>query len=295
MDTLLYRSYLDSFLEEFEYDKADSAFLRDTYEKIISNDSAKEILSDAIDAYGKNEMCDYDKLLSQSEKIAILIGRHKYTTDLLKFLLFSRRLLERYAERGFSREIWHNTVLDLKYKLTECKLIKGTIGTFVAFWFAGFFSLERFAFGRLQFELVPLGLKYKELDENSKVIGVHIPRDGTPLDLRKCHDAYLAAKEWYKDGVTIIDGKAVFYCESWLLYPDAVSAMPEKSNVRRFFEQFEIIETKDDFSYCEMWRLFNTDERNPERLKADSSLRRIYVDRMQRGLPAGEGKGIFLL
>lgn len=295
MDVSLYRDYLRSFLEEFEYEKSDSDFLCDAYERIVSNDGARTIFSVAIEVYGADEHCDYEALLKQSEKAAIMIGRHSYTTDLLMFILFSRRLAERYAERGYPREVWHNTMLDLKYKLIECKLIKGTVGSFVAGWFPGFFRVEMFALGRLQFELIPFRGNYKGLDGNVKVIGMHIPRDGTPLDPERCNEAFMMAKEWYKGKATVLDGKNVFYCGSWLLYPGAIPSMPETSNVRRFFERFEIYDVKENFSSYDMWRLFDTDERNPDKLPADSSLRRLYIARMREGLPFGEGRGFFYL
>ena len=49
--------------------------------------------------------------------------------------------------------IFYNTMLDLRYKLEECKLVHNQIGTFVPKWYKGFFEMKIFALGRLQFEI----------------------------------------------------------------------------------------------------------------------------------------------
>lgn len=289
------KAYLSDFFDEFSYSHDDARVLASVYDSIVSSPEAAEHLTGCLDAYEKDYRTDYHYFLGESAKIAEIIGVHSYTTDLLVYILLSRRLWELYAERGYPREVWHRSMCDLKYKLDECRIVKGIVGSFVAGWFSGFFTLDRFGLGRLQFELVDFDREYGILMPGDKVINIHIPRDGTHIDPESCRDAYLKAKEWFRDEATDYDGKKAFRCSSWVIYPGILPALKETSNVRRFTESFDIYDVSEYQDTRDLWRLFDTDETDPDRLPADSSLRRAYIDRLRAGLPLGSGKGILFI
>ena len=186
-----------------------------------------------------------------------------------------------------------NTVLDLKWKLIECKDIKGIRGSFVAGWFGGFFKLERFALGRMQFQIITIDRDYEKYGVKlvggvSRVIDVHIPKDGTPLDKESCEKSYAMAREFFKEEV---GENAPFVCHSWLLFPENKNLLSPRSNLYRFFSEYDIV----DFGYDEggdLWRLFDTNEVNPYRLPADTSMRRAYIEHLKNGGRVGWGFGI---
>jgi hypothetical protein len=166
----------------------------------------------------------------------------------------SKHLKELYIERGISLDIFKKSMLDLKYKLDECKIVRGVIGSFVAWWFPGFFDLTRFALGRLQFEVTKLGHDYEKnghkLDKESKVINIHIPRDGTPFDEESCIEAYKIAKEFF----TEVEGdEKPFICHSWLLYPKHEEMLNHNSNTYKFFSRFDVFESADNEGE-DLWR-----------------------------------------
>ena len=206
----------------------------------------------------------------------------------------TRRLRALYAERGLSSEIYRNSVLDLRYKLEECKTVKGIVGSFVAYWFPGFFDLSRFALGRLQFEMIDFGMDYERnghvLTPKSRVINVHIPRTGTPMDKESCDDSYRQAKEFFKKET---GEECVFHCHSWLLYPENRTILPPHTNIYRFLSEYEILASHTDRDGRELWRLFDTDERNPDRLPTNTSARRLYAEHLKKGGKVDVGKGIF--
>jgi hypothetical protein len=156
--------------------------------------------------------------------------------------------------------------------------------------------MTRFALGRLQFEIVPFRRNYQKdgkiLTPESPVINVHIPRTLTPLTPKACDEAFRAAAKFYEKE---LDGApCVFVCSSWLLFPEHNNMLSESSNIRAFMNTFDIIEWGyygDDGA--NLWRLFDTMERNPNRLPADSSLRRAYIDRLLRGEKLGWGYGVY--
>ena len=153
------REYLIHFFDEFSYAKRDAKVLLSAYDTITSDEEAKKVWNTLMSAYRENIHCDYDRLRSDIR----LAG-------------------EKYIEKGLPEEIFRNTILDLRYKLEECREVYGICGSFVGDWFPGFFRLSRFALGRLQFELVPFQNVYHKnghkLQEDSLVMNIHIPRHG---------------------------------------------------------------------------------------------------------------------
>ncbi|MBE6697428.1 MAG: hypothetical protein E7581_02785 [Ruminococcaceae bacterium] len=292
------KDYLSWFFANFSYDAADSAALLAAYDKLMANPEAAALLEGAIATYEADINCDYNALTAQSKKAARLASIHNHTTDLLLFICLSKHLRELYAQRGIDDAIWHDTVLDLKYKLEECKLVRGVRGMFVAFWMPGWFKMTRFALGRLQFEIVDFGREYQKdgitLGKESKVLNMHIPRSGLPLSKELYEDSFARAKAFFQKQLPpdqCPDGKVPFVCHSWLLYPRMTEFVSERSNVLRFMKEFEIL-SWDDSDGESLWCLFDTAERNPDRLPTNTSLRRAFVQRLKSGGRVGWGYGI---
>ena len=190
-------------------------------------------------------------------------------------------------------QIYHDSVLDLKWKLEECKLVKGVCGSFVAVWFPNFFKLTRFALGRLQFELMPIPFDYEKqgvkLEKNkSLVINVHIPRTGKPMDKESCDKSYEMAREFFKAQV---GESPAFICHSWLLYPENKNILPCHTNTYRFLSEYDVVAWNDNNGEG-LWRLFDTDEKDPTKLPTNGSLRACYVKHLKKGGKVGEGLGI---
>jgi hypothetical protein len=288
------KAYLEQFLKDFDYKESDAKFLLSEYEKIAKHWSANSMFNNIIAAYEKSIKIDYyNDVLVKAQNAGTNAGVHPYTSGLLIFMCLSKHLKELYDEKGISEEIYHNSMLDLRYKLEECKLVKNIIGSFVAWWFPGFFDMTRFALGRLQFELIPIGFDYEKngiklKKDKSIVINVHIPRTGTPLDKESCDASYSQAREFFKK----ITGEELhFVCRSWLLFPENEKILSQTSNVYRFMSEYDVI----SFEYNngeDLWRLFDTDEKNPEKLPTNTSLRMCYANHLKNGGRVGEGYGV---
>lgn len=288
------KGYINQFFTEFEYEKADRDILLDAYEKTVANESAKALLTEITAKYESDSKINYkDDILDKSEKISGLTKHHRYTVDLLIFICLTRHLKKLYDKRGIDETVYIDTVLDLKWKLWECKAVKGICGVFVAPWFQGFFNLERFALGRLQFEVVTVSVDYEshgiKLEKGkSRVINVHIPRTGTPMDKESCDAAYQRAKSFFKSEV---GEDCPFVCHSWLLYPENKKILPHYTNTYRFISEYEIIEWGENDGE-DLWRLFDTEERDPEKLPTNGSLRSAYAEHLRSGGKVGWGFGI---
>ncbi len=290
------KEYLTWFMKACSYSRRDMAFLLASYETLQENTQAASAWQELLDTYEADILCDFGALLSKVRPIAEVLRIHIYTMELLFLLCLSRHTKKMYAEKGLSEELFLHTMLDLRYKLEECREVSGTCGTFVAGWFAGFFHMTRFAFGRLQFEILPFGKTYsrngKTLTEDSPVINMHIPRTGTPLTPASCDEAFRLAAAFFRPQLG--EHPVVFVCHSWLLYPPQREFLPPHSNLIPFMNRFEIIEWKDYEGHPHLWRIFDRMyDGNPEHLPYDTSLRKAYVDRIKQGGKTGEGYGLF--
>ncbi len=287
------KSYLHAFFERFSYDPSDAACLCAAYDRILAVPAAADAFTQAIGMYD-TAPCDHPAMIALADSAAQQSGVHEYTAELLLYICLSKPLAERYRARGIAEDIFYNSMLDLRYKLEECKAVKGIVGSFVAFWFAGFFDMTRFALGRLQFEIVPFEADYEKdgrvLTPDSRVINVHIPRTGTPLEETACEQAYAQAAAFFADECS--DGIA-FVCYSWLLYPDNRDILPAHSRIVRFAERYDRIRSGISKDRADLWRLFDTEEQHPDRLPTDTSARRAYVAHLKNGGKLGWGYGVF--
>lgn len=290
------KDYLINFFRVFEYDSSDAEFLLTSYDKIAENESAVKLLSEILSAYEANISMDYQaEIFDRTKRIAEITNVHDYTVELIVFMCMTKHLQSVYIEKGLDMQIFKDSVLDLKWKLEECKLVKGIRGSFVSPWFCGFFNMTRFALGRLQFEIITTWQDYEkdgiklEADK-SKVINVHIPRTGTPLDKESCDRSYAQAREFFKEQV---GENCPFVCFSWLLYPANKDILPPHTNTYRFMSEYDIIGWEDNNGE-DLWRLFDTEEKDLDKLPVDTSMRRRYVEHLKNGGKFGCGFGVKL-
>ena len=291
------KQYLNDIIRRLEFPVEACDELTLAFDKLASNEACYTKILSFIEEYDSHKDIDYLAMLSTAEEVARSIGIHEYTVKLICFLCLTKRLEGYYEEAGIDKSIFLSSILDLKYKLIECKLVKGVWGSFVARWFRGFFLLERFALGRLQFELIRFGRDYKingvELTPESRVINVHIPRSGERLSPEATANAYAMAAEFYAE--RLCGAPTVFVCDSWLLFPKNKEIMKEGSNLLLFISDYELYDSGYYEDYHEVWRLFDKDyDGDTSRLPCDSSLRKEYIRLIENGEKIGYGKGAYL-
>ena len=292
------RRYLVQFLDEMNFEKNDAEYLLSAFDTIISNENVNYILQNAISEYDKSMDIDWEPILMGANQISLATGVHLYTVYLIAIICLSKRLKKYYEESGISEEIWHDTMLDFRYKAKECKLVKGIVGTFVPTWYGKFFVLNLFALGRLEFRINTLKFDYNKNGVNLKagdpVVDIHIPRTETPLTKEACIDSYNRAKEFFASKFE--KAPMPFVCSSWLLFEGTQKLLSENSNIRKFASDFDIIQNKYSApgDYSELWRLYDMEYTGDlDDFPADSSLRRAYKDYLKSGGTFGSAYGIF--
>lgn len=287
------KTYIQNFGKLQEWPAEAIETMTAAYEKLEKHGEAGTFLQKWIQTYEQDIHMDYEAALADMKKAAALTGLSRYTTELLLFVCLSRHTKTLYEAQGISMEIYRDSMLDLKWKLLECRKVHGVWGSFVAFWFPGFFDLTRFAIGRLQFEKIPFPESYRRQHPQEsfpdQAVNVHIPSCG-PLTEADCDAAFAGAAAFF--AADFPEGKIPFVCFSWLLFEGHKEMLPETSNIRRFASRFTLFGSREENG--DLWRVFDTEQiGNPEKLPENSGLQRAYKKWLLEGKMAGNADGIF--
>ncbi len=270
-----------------------SAFFEESYARMLRVDGAASLIDEAKDDLfnGSGERCGV--LLGM---IAERSGVHRYTVDMIFLLTSLSRLSELYAKKGYSEELFLDTMRDLTVKLYECRIVFGVWGTFVLPWYISFFKLNIFAFGRLQFERKAFPIDdYKGiLHKGDKVFSCHIPSASGPLLYSSVMDSLKRAHAFFEKELK--DGILPVYCHSWLLYPPHAPLFPTGSNLERFYGLFDIVASESDPTSKDFPRIFGVpySAETVKNVAEDNTLRRNFKKYMCDGNLMGLGHGILL-
>ncbi len=270
----------------------DAAVLSQAYAKMSSCNGWEQAISLASDCLFGLQSTPYREPLNAVIEES---GVHRYTADMVLFLLCAKPLHDMYISKGISDDIYYDTLADLRYKLDECKKVYGICGTFVGFWFVDYYRCQRFALGRLQYETFTFPHEnYKGIvKQGDTVLKCHIPSSG-PILREDVIQSLKKAYDFYPD--LIHEGVLPVYCSSWLLYPPTAAFYSESSNLRKFYDLFDTIEQKEDLANKEYWRIFDapysTEALNdaPEKTSMQRALKKYLLE----GKAMGNGQSILL-
>ncbi|MCI9337813.1 MAG: hypothetical protein HFH93_09775 [Lachnospiraceae bacterium] len=292
------KTYLTEFFEEFSYPEEACSALTQAYDRITANPLSRSGFEALLRCYANDKNMDYGQAFHKMAEISGEVGIHNYTGELLLLICFSRTLRGYYEEAGIDQQIWHTSMCDLKYKLDECKCVYDIWGTFVCWWFTGFFDMTRFGFLKLQFEIQPFGYRYEKkgivLTPESPVLNTHIPRTGTKLDPESVRKSYELGVAFFRERFQV--DPVAFVCHSWLLYPRNKEVLSPDSNLYAFISGYDILKVEEDKDYSEVWRLFDVNyEGDVEKLPQDTSLRRGYAEWIRKGEKTGCAYGVHIM
>lgn len=290
-----YALYLKDFMQWCEYPPEAVDSLMQDYERLHRHAHAARVFHSLVDLFDRDLLFNYTAALEMLTDAAEAAGVPWQAVHLLFCLCLSRHTKEMYDARGIGEDVFRMSMLDMRWKLMECRKRFGIWGAIAGRWFERFFRLTRFALGRLQFEPdfarhdVTLG--GHTLQKGDVVINMHIPSCG-PLTREACLDSFRQAAAFFRE---LFPGRPVaFMCSSWLLYPEHEVILPESSNIRGFMDFFHMVETRTD-NGGDLWRIFYVDDYSDlNALPQETSLQRAYVKMLQEGKPSGSGVGYFL-
>ncbi len=237
-----------------------------------------------------------ETLISLAE-VAENYGENEYTLDFVFLICCLPVLKNRYSQNGISEDVFYATCDDLRCKNAECMECKGVAGTFVASWYHGILAMRIFMLGRFEYEVCEYsdGEEYKTacgkvLRKGSPMLNLHVPSSGISLTDECRYDSYKLAYKFFAD--LFPDGKAVFCCNSWLLFPANKEFLPDGMNIRRFMDDFETVSYKIWEPLNDLWRIFGRyADCSPDELPTDTVLRKAYAQRLCGGGTLGKGFG----
>lgn len=287
--------YIKLFYEKLEIsEEAQSVF--DEINAVLGGDEAIEKqFTELMDLYMADPEKNNGACLDAVKKLGNSLKMQEYSIHFVFLMDCSERLRKMYAERGVSEEIFWKTIEDLRWKLAECIEVEHVIGTFVAGWDAGFFRMNRFGLGRLQYELVQYnGEGYNKkgvsLKPGDTIVNIHIPSAG-PLTDENLLDSFKRAYDFYG----CAPGKLICCCGSWLLYPEHRNFLYESSGILKFMDCFDIVSWSEKSEFSNDWRVFGGETDNGiENLPERTRLQRAYKKRLMDGKPTGDGYGILV-
>lgn len=290
------RDFIENFLNEYDFSiEAKNEFLS-SYDKIIANKQASDLLNKAIKIYNESYDVDYKYFCNDVLKgIEDSSGVHYNTACVILFICLSKRLKYYYEEKGYNEEIYKTSIADIKFKTIEEYPKTKIWGWSSPAWFSGFYKLTRFGFDQLQFELIDFNEEYHkngvDLYPTSKVITVHLPKTGQKLNADEVPNTFKKAGEFFKQFLK--DGPIVFYCKSWLMHSGQMSALTPSSQLVKFRNLFEILGEKYYEDNSILKRVFDTtDFSDLSKLPCKTSLQRYYIEVLKNGGKAGFAWGI---
>ena len=224
---------------------------------------------------------------------------HPHTADLMLILACTGYLLEKYRAAGIPEEMFYDAMRDIRCKTEECLALHKVFGTFVAYWYQGFFNLTRFAFGRLQFDVKrhegeDRCIGGHTVTEGDLKLSCHIPSMG-PLHHETCLDAYRKAYAYFSRELK--DNKLVVYCNSWLLLPDYLPVFRENApNTYRFIQDYTVVSTVERETFADGWRVFGkaVTDHDISSLPDDTRLRRGFLKHIANGGKFGTAVGYLI-
>ena len=261
--------------------------------RMTSDPETLSMMADAADAMF---LAPDDSFLDKMKALSEASGVHRYTSDMVFWLYCARQLRYIYGVNGLPEEFWQGVLVDLRCKLFECRNVYGVNGTFVD-WFRAFYQLKRFAAGRLEYDLSEWsGEPYKDyLKEGDFCWNCHIPSNGklTPESVMdSLKKLYAFSADRLKNGLMAVK------CSSWLLYPEMIKICGETSNMRRFFDLFDVYGVRRNANpYNNFWRVYNMMYEGPETLEkvpTDTSFRRSLKKFIENGGEMHNGQGVII-
>lgn len=271
---------INTFCEKYGYpDEAKEQFLS-VYEKVLADSAAREKIYSVMDEFFMGNDESYRPKL---DTLAQRLGVREMTLYMVFFIMCEKSIEYIYNMKGYS-SLYFNTMRDTYYKCEECFKMYGFWGTRALGWFRNYAKCSLFGIGRLQYQpYVAPWDREGYAKKGDEVYAVHIP-SGAPL---KTEDVLSSLDEAH---AFFGGGEMTFSCHSWLLYPPQYEMYSDGSNIKKFYELFDVVESNDTNE--DLWRVFMTpDCSDISKLTATSSLSEKILARLKEGKTMGQGLG----
>ncbi len=231
------------------------------------------------------------------KRIADLSGIDEYPCYLALLDMLTLKAEDVFRAKGLPRKVYYDTLKDIYIWEEVCLHKYGVKGISNTGWVSLLVKSDIIRLGRLEFHMIEYGgPEFSDcgvtVKKGDRVINVHIP-EGSPFPREERYESYRMAYKTFG-----MAGRAVFVCDSWLLYEKQREFLFEGSNILDFMDDFNIVESKDASPSVndDAWRIFgfDRDDGDLDSFPHDTRLQRCYLDWLKSGGSFGVGKGIFI-
>ncbi len=294
------KQYVKNFCAEHQFPIASTEHLIKVFD-MVTGSANEKIFKKLVDDYWKDRKMNYDKVFEQLDVLASDLKLHSYSLHLLYLICLSPRTRKLYEINGLDKNIFYDSIDDLRISMMECYNLYEIWGTHYGRWQMGFCNMELITFGRLQFGISNLWCDYDKKDfhvkKNDRVIETHIP-SGKPLNHDECLESYAKAEAYYRKKYSQDFGdKAIpVVCFSWFLYPPIKEALVDNGNIISFINDYDIFNSDSRNNDKDLWRVFGKDyKKAPEELPQNTVLQRNIAKWLLKGNHLGYGHGILFV
>lgn len=187
--------------------------------------------------------------------------------NLLYFLYFCEDLKKRYEEKNIPQDILYDTLHDIVIWTNVWSDLKGELYLGELDFLQVHFRMDLFKIGRLEFTKSQSwkNVPSKNIQKGTNVSGIHIPATG-PMTKEACIDSIKRAKEFFATYYPEFEYEHMV-CYSWLLSDDLTRFFKPDSNIVKFGELFDLIDTKEEdsiLSFIIGWKKKREDVKNME-------------------------------
>lgn len=286
----------EEFCKKYDFPEDAVKTFSEAYETVFGNKEAKKVFEEELKVYEENTRFDAQKMFSRIRSLDKITGINSLTLSALMLICMWPNMYKVYEKNNYPAKMVDETMIGFKSGIKECYDLKKVWGSTVPEWVSDFYFLNRFTFGRLQYNFARFkesgnvcGYSFKEGD---KYLEVHIPSVG-PLDMDKCHASYRECAEFFKDE---FDGPVIFGCSSYLLYPENHKILKPASNILKFADEYTIIRSGEDKTNHNYWRIFGAEQipENLDTVTATTSMQKGYLNWLKQGGTIGYGFGVIV-
>jgi len=292
----MFKEYVINYGHRFQYPDEAIEALAKVAHSIEADETMRTAFADAYTRYCSSPNIHVIReVFAAIKEKAATFNEPQESVLLLLFIAFSHPLEAMYQDKNLPQRYFEGAMADLRAKLYECHKVRHIWGSSVADWFMEFFSLDRFAIGRLQYNFVTMPAcstidgKYT-FNGGEKALTIHIPSTG-PLLYDDIEDSLKEAAAFYADEFE--GDRVLFTCSTWLLYSAHEEMLPENSNIRRFREHFSMCPDQPDPRHLDLWRIFGTEQVDDiSALPRTTGLQKAYAAWLEQGKPIGRARGV---
>lgn len=212
--------------------------------------------------------------------------------NLVAYLYMCEELALKYSEKGIPDDILYDTLSDIKRWLDTYSEINGRLYLGELYWLKQHLSMNLFKIGRLQYAFgkAKNDIHNKKIKKGDNVIEVHIPADG-PLLREDCENSLKMAKQFFEEFYPNYKFE-YFTCHSWLLDRTLKEILAPESNIIKFQDMFEVIESEESFSILKYVFRWDATKENINLYDTRSSFAANVKDSINNGKKFYEALGV---